>query len=74
MEALLPSEVKSSHLPLPSMSMADPSLSPKDLQQLADKLRVIYDVAQEPMPVKLMEVAERLTRTAPGPSRKLERY
>jgi hypothetical protein len=69
MEALLPSKVKSNPLPVPFMSMADPSLSPKDLQKLADKLRVIYDVAQEPMPVRLMEAVERLMRTAPEPSR-----
>jgi hypothetical protein len=42
--------------------MSDPLLPSHALQHLGERLRVSYDVGTEPLPVRLTELVERLTR------------
>lgn len=61
-EALLPSATPSLAFPLPTAAMSDPLLPSHALQHLGERLRVSYGVGTEPLPVRLTELVERLTR------------
>ena len=62
MPALLPIEVEPIRRSLDTESMADPSLSGPSLKKLGERLRASYDVVNDPLPVRLTELVERLGR------------
>ena len=43
-------------------SASDPSLRPQLLRQLGDRLRAAYDMAEEPVPVRMTELVEQLSQ------------
>ncbi len=62
MRVLLPSEVQRISVCEPTPNAIDPTLSPRSLQKIGDRLRATYDVAQEPLPARLAELVELLAR------------
>lgn len=43
-------------------NVSDPSLKPRILRQLGDRLRATYDVAEQPVSARLIELVERLSQ------------
>ncbi len=62
MQALLQADAPKVTFPLPVDSASDPMLASHALQTLGERLRQSYDVAREPLPVRLAELVERLAR------------
>lgn len=60
MRALLPQDVEAVTFPHPVDSDAEPSLGPCDLRMLGQRLRVAYNVADEPLPDRLAELIAKL--------------
>ncbi len=61
-EALLPTDSSKVAFPLPTALMSNPVLPSHTLRSLGERLRVSYDVGKEPLPARLTELVERLTR------------
>jgi Anti-sigma factor NepR len=62
MRTLRPSEVESIRVSIPTESVTDPSLGSHCLKKLGERLRASYDVVNEPLPVRLTELLDRLER------------
>ncbi len=62
MRTLLPSEVEPIRVSIPTESVTDPSLGSHCLKKLGERLRASYDVVDEPLPVRLTELLDRLGR------------
>ena len=62
MRTLRPSEVESIRVSMPTESVTDPSLGSHCLTKLGERLRASYDVVDEPLPVRLTELLDRLER------------
>ena len=62
MRTLRPSEVESIRVSIPAESVTDPSLGSHCLKKLGERLRTSYDVVNEPLPVRLTELLDRLER------------
>jgi len=62
MQALLQADAPKVTFPLAVDPASDPVLAAHDLQHLGERLRQSYDVAREPLPVRLAELVERLAR------------
>jgi hypothetical protein len=62
MRALLPSEVDPIRVSIPTESMTDRTIRSHSLKSLGERLRASYDLLEEPLPVRLAELAERLGR------------
>jgi hypothetical protein len=62
MRTLLPSEVEPIHVSIPTESVTDPSLGAHCLRTLGERLRASYNVVDEPLPVRLTELLDRLGR------------
>ena len=62
MQALLQTDAPKVTFPLPVDPVSDSVLASHALQTLGERLRQSYDVAREPLPVRLAELVERLAR------------
>ena len=62
MRTLRPSEVEPIRVSVPTESVTDPSLGSHCLKKLGERLRASYDVVDEPLPVRLTELLDRLGR------------
>ena len=62
MQALLQADAPKVTFPLPVDATSDPVLAAHTLQHIGERLRRSYDVAREPLPVRLAELVERLAR------------
>jgi hypothetical protein len=62
MQVLLPTDASKVTFPLPVDRTSDPLLASHTLQHLGERLRQSYDVAREPLPIRLTELVERLVR------------
>ena len=63
MQVLLPTDASKVTFPLPIDATSDPVLASHTLQHLGERLRQCYDMAREPLPVRLAELVERLSRS-----------
>ena len=61
-EALLPTDSSKVAFPLPTALMSNPVLPSHTLRSLGERLRVSYGMCEEPLPVQLTELVERLAR------------
>jgi hypothetical protein len=59
---LLPTDAPEVAIPLPVDCTSNPLLASHTLQHLGERLRLSYDMAREPLPVRLAELVERLAR------------
>ena len=62
MQALLQADAPKVTFPLPVHPASDPLLASHALQHLGERLRQSYDVASDPLPVRLAELVERFAR------------
>ncbi len=62
MQVLLTTDAPKVTFPLLVDRTSDPVLAAHTLQHLGERLRLSYDVAREPLPVRLAELVERLAR------------
>jgi hypothetical protein len=62
MQVLLTTDTPKVTFPLPIDATSDPVLASHTLQHLGERLRQSYDMAREPVPVRLAELVERLAR------------
>jgi hypothetical protein len=62
MQALIQANAPKVSFPLPVDTASDPVLASHAIQTLGERLRQSYDVAREPLPVRLTELVERLAR------------
>lgn len=62
MQALLPTDAPTVLLPCLSDPTLDQTQGSVDLQQLGERLRVAYGPVEAPLPARLAELVERLSR------------
>ena len=61
-KVLLPTNAPAVRFPHQSASIPSPAPGTRDLQQLGQRLRVAYGPVEAPLPARLAELVERLTR------------